>query len=57
MFGILKKYYASIKLNRLQYKFSRLVDKTVMVHCFELDDEKDEKSEFYIIAIKMMPNY
>lgn len=53
MFGGFKKYYASIKLDRLQYKFSRLVDKTVMVHCFELDDdERKNKSEFYIIAIK-----
>ncbi len=52
MFGGFKKYYASIKLERLKYKFSRSVDKTVTVHCFELDDELQAESQFYIIAIK-----
>lgn len=52
MFGGFKKYYASIKLNRLHYKFSHLIDGIVMVHCFDLTDEQIPNAHFFVISIR-----
>ena len=51
-FGGFKKYYASIELKKLHYKFSHLIDGMVMVHCFGLIDDNVEEKNFFIIAIK-----
>lgn len=52
MFGGFKKYYASIKLDRLHYKFSHLIDGIVMVHCFDLTDEQIPNAHFFVISIR-----
>lgn len=52
-FGGFKKYYASIKLSRLNFIEKVVLDKIVDVNVFELYDEEGRKKDyFFIIVIK-----